>query len=87
MTMEDLVNKFLDMLRFLPYIKEENVKFKRFLSSFPWSYNDRIKFDNPKTLDEVIRKARLCIEEYKKRNDISKVWKDKKKENFNQRKK
>ena len=32
MTMEDLINKFLYMLRFLPYIKEEKVKVQRFLS-------------------------------------------------------
>ena len=26
MTMEDLINKFLDLLRFIPYIREEKVK-------------------------------------------------------------
>ena len=26
MNMEELINKFLDLLRFVPYIKEENVK-------------------------------------------------------------
>ena len=35
MTMEDLINKFLDLLRFVPYIKEEKVKVRRFLSFFP----------------------------------------------------
>ena len=35
MTMEDLINKFLEMLCFVPYIKEENIKFQRFLSCFP----------------------------------------------------
>ena len=84
MTMEDLINKFLDLLWFVPYIKGENVKIQWFLSDFPESYKDRIEFDNPKTLDEVLRKERLCFEQYKQRNDLSKTWKEKKREKFNQ---
>ena len=87
MTMEDLINKFLDMLQFVPYIKEEKVKVQQFLSCLPQSYKDRIEFDNPKTLNEVLRKARLCFEQYKQRNDIFKEWKDKKQEKFYQWKK
>ena len=34
MTMEDLINKFLDLLWFVPYIREEKVKLQRFLSYF-----------------------------------------------------
>ena len=83
MTMKDLINKFLDLLRFVPYIKEEKVKVHWFLSFLPQSYRDHIEFDNTKTLDELFRKVRPCFEQYKKRNDLSKVWKDKKKENFN----
>ena len=41
-----------------------------------------IEFDNTKNLDEVLRNARLCFEQYKQRNDLSKVWKEKKHENF-----
>ena len=62
MTMEELINKFLDLLRFVPYIKEEKVKVQRFLCCLSQDYKDRIKFDNPKTLDEVLRKARLFYE-------------------------
>ena len=62
MTMEDLINKFLDLLRFVPYIKEEKVKVQRFLSCLPQAYKEIFEFDNPKTLDEVLRKARLCFE-------------------------
>ena len=62
MTMEELINKFLDLLRFLPYIKEEKVKVERLLSCLPQAYNDRIEFDNRKTLDEELRKSRLCYE-------------------------
>ena len=56
MTMEDLINKFLDLLRFMAYIKKEKVKFQQLLSFMPQSYIYRIEFDNPKTQDEVLRK-------------------------------
>jgi hypothetical protein len=55
--MEDLINKFLELLRFVPYIREDKVKIQRFLSCLPQSYRDRIEFDNPKSLSEVFRKA------------------------------
>jgi hypothetical protein len=48
MDMEDLTNKFLDFLRFVPYIKEDKVKIQMFLSGQPHSYKDMIEFDNPK---------------------------------------
>ena len=82
MTMEELINKFLDMLRLVPYIKEEKVKVQRFLSYLPQDYKDRIEFDNPKTLDEVLRKARLCYEQYKQRNDPSITRRDRRPERF-----
>ena len=65
MSIEDLINKFLDLLQFVPYIKEEKVKVQRFLSCFPWYFKDKIEFDNPKTFDEALRKERLCFEQYK----------------------
>ena len=64
MTMEDLTNKFLELLRFVSYIKEEKVKVQWFLSCLPESYKYRIEFDNPKTLDEVLRKERLYFEQH-----------------------
>ena len=38
MNMEDLINKFLDLLRFVPNIKKEKVKVQRFLSCLPQAY-------------------------------------------------
>jgi hypothetical protein len=35
MTMDDLINKFLELLRFVPYILEEKVKIQQFLSCLP----------------------------------------------------
>jgi hypothetical protein len=57
MTMEDLINKFMELLRFIPYIWEDKVKLQRFLSYLPQAYQDRIEFDSPKSLSEAFKKA------------------------------
>ena len=56
MTIHDLINKFLELLRFMPYIQEDYVKFWLFRIFSLESYKDRIKFDNPESLSEVFRK-------------------------------
>ena len=58
--MEEYANKFLEMLRYVKYIKDEKVKIQRFLSGLPQSYEDRIDFYEPRTLEEAIRKAIYC---------------------------
>jgi hypothetical protein len=73
MAMDDLINKFLDLLRFVTYIKEDKVNIQRLLSCIPQSYKDIIEFDNPKYLNEVFRKARMCYEQYKQRSEIPKA--------------
>ena len=40
-----------------------------------------------RNLEEAIRKAKYCYEQRKGKLDYRKVWKDKKNENFDQRKK
>jgi hypothetical protein len=78
MTMDDLINKFLELLRFVPYIWEDKVKIQRFLSCLPQSYRDRIDFDNPKSLSEAFKKAQMCYDQYKQWVEFPKTWKDKK---------
>ena len=65
MTMKELCSKFLSLLFYVPYIIDENPKIKRFLSFMPLMFKERIEYDNPKTLEEVMRKANLCFQENK----------------------
>ena len=78
--MEEYVNNFLELLRYVRYIKDEKVKVHHFLSGLPQSYKDRIEFYEPKTLKEAIRKAKYCYEQRKGNPDYHKAWKDKKNE-------
>jgi hypothetical protein len=56
LTIEEYVNRFLDLLRYVPYIKAEKAKAQHFISGLPKEYQNRIEFDEPKTLEDTIRK-------------------------------
>ena len=62
MTMDAFINIFLDLLYYVPYIKEEKVNIQHFLGCLPPSFRDRIEFDMPKTLDTTLHKSRLYYE-------------------------
>ena len=62
MTMKDLNSKFLSLLRYVPYLVDEKPKVQRFLRCLPYHIKDRIEYDNPKTLEEAMRKANFCYE-------------------------
>ena len=55
--MDDFITKFTSLLRYVLYLMDENVKLHQFLSSLTAHMKERIKFVNPRTMDEVIRKA------------------------------
>jgi hypothetical protein len=82
LTIEEYVNKFLELLRYVPYIKDEKVKVQRFISGLPQSYRDRIEFDEPRTLEDTIRKARYYYEQFKHRVEPHKDWKKERKLGF-----
>jgi len=80
--MDDYANKFLELLRYVPYIKDEKVKIQHFLSGFPQSYKDTIEFDEAKTLDDTIRYVKYCYEQSGNKPEFSNIWKENKKEKF-----
>ena len=88
MSMKELRSKFLSLLWYVPYIIEDNPKIQRFLSCLPTSLKERIEFefDNPKTLEEAMRKIDFCYEQIKKRESIPN-WKNKRTSNFDQKRK
>ena len=85
--MEEYANKFLELLRYVRYIRDDKVKIQCILSGLPQSYKDRIEFDEPKTLKEYIRKDKYCYDQNKGKPDYHKTWNDKKNENYYLRKK
>ena len=77
-TMEQYANNFLELLRYVWYIRDEKVKVQHFLSGLPQSNKDRIEFYEPRTLEEAIRKAKYFYEQRKIKPGIHKAWTDKK---------
>ena len=60
--MEEYANNFLELLRYVRYIKDDKVKILHFLSGLPQAYRDKIAFYKPRNLEEAIRKAKYCYE-------------------------
>jgi hypothetical protein len=87
MTMDEYERKFLELLRYVSFIRDEKVKIQRFLSGLPSFYKDKIQFDEPKNLEEAIRKDKYLYEKNRGRPTFQKAWDDKKKGNMDQRKK
>eukprot|EP00253_Pinus_taeda_P011347 PITA_11347 len=70
-TMDEFITRFTSLLRYVPYIKEEKAKVQRFIISLPLYMSERIEFDNPKTMDEVIRKARIFYQQSKLKGEVA----------------
>lgn len=75
--MDEFVIKFTNLLKYMPYIREEKVKSQRFLNCLPAPYKERVEFENMKTMDVVVRKDRMCYQQFKNRSDDSKPWENK----------
>ena len=52
----------MELLRYFKYIKYDKVKIECFMSGLTQSYKDMIEFDEPRNLEEVIRKAKYCYD-------------------------
>jgi hypothetical protein len=60
MTIDEYERRFIDMLKYVPFIKDETVKIHRYLSGLPPFISDKIQYDDPKTLEETIRREK-CL--------------------------
>jgi hypothetical protein len=78
MTMDEYEKRFFELLKYVDFIKDEKVKIQRFLiSGLPSFYSDKIHYDNPKTLEESIRRGKYLYEQSRGRLFFQKDWNDK----------
>jgi hypothetical protein len=75
--MDAYSKRFLEMLRYVPYLKDEKERIHLFFSGLPQSYQDRIEFDETKNLEDTIRKANCCYDQSKNRQEPLKYRKRK----------
>jgi hypothetical protein len=87
MTIDEYERRFLELLKYVPFIKDEQVNIQRYLSGFPSFISDKIQYDDPKMLEETIRHAKCLYEQQRGRPTFQKAWEDKMKSKVEQRKK
>ena len=78
MTLAEYITKFTSLLHYVPYLRDEKAKVQWFLSSLLTHMNKQIEFMNPRTMDEEIRKERMCYQQSKAKGELGKNWQSKK---------
>lgn len=87
MTIEEYERIFLELLKYVSFIEDETKKIQRYLNGLPSFISDKIQYDDPKTLEETIRREN-CLYDQHKGNPIFQIsWEDKKKFKRKQRQK
>lgn len=72
---DEYTSIFLELLRYVSYLKDEKVKIQRFISGLPKEFRDHIDFDEPQSFEEAIRKLKHCYEYLKHKSKPKHVWK------------
>ena len=62
MTMDSYDKKFLELLKYVKFIKDEKVRIQRLLSGLPESYIDKIQYDRLRNLKDAIWKEKHLYE-------------------------
>jgi hypothetical protein len=87
LTMNEYEKRSLYFLRYVDFIEDEKVKIQIFLSGIPSIYSDTIQYNEPKTLDEAIRRYKCLYDQHKGGSTFLILWVDKRKGNMEQRRK
>jgi hypothetical protein len=87
MTIDEYERRFLELLKYVSFIKDESVKIQRYLSGLPPSVGDKIQYDDPETMEETIRRVKCLYEQQREKPTFRKSWDDQKKFKKEQRQK
>jgi hypothetical protein len=74
MTLDEYERSFLELLKYVPFIKDEAVKIHRYLIGLPPSIGDKIQYDDPKTMEETIRRDKCLYEQQREKPTFQKAW-------------
>ena len=59
MSIDEYERRFLELMKYVPFIKDETVKIQTYLSGLPPSIGDKIQYDEPKTMEGMIRRDKF----------------------------
>jgi len=60
---DEYTTKFLEMLRYVPYLKEEKEKIQSYVNGLSQSFKDIIEFDEPMSLEDAIQNLKHYYEQ------------------------
>jgi hypothetical protein len=87
MTIDEYERRFLELLKYVLFIKDEAVQIQRYLSALPPPIGDKIQYDDPKTMEETIKREKCLYEKQREKPTFRKAWDDQKKFKKEQRQK
>jgi hypothetical protein len=87
MSIDEYERIFLELLKYVHFIKNEKVKIQRYLSGLPYVISDNIQYDDPKTMEETIRREKFLYDQQNEKPTFQKAWEDNKKFKREHRKK
>jgi hypothetical protein len=67
MSIDEYERRFLELLKYVSFIKYEIINIQRYLSGLPPSISEKIQYDDPKTLEETIRRVKCLYDQQKAR--------------------
>jgi hypothetical protein len=76
MTIDEYERRFLELLKYVSFIKDETFNIQRYLSGFSSFISEKIQYDDPKTLEETIRRDKCLYDQKKSRPTFQKAWED-----------
>jgi hypothetical protein len=87
MTIDEYERRFLELWKYVSFIKDETLKIQRYLSGLPSFISDKIQYDDPKPLEDTTRRDKCLNDQQKSRPTFQKDWEEKKKFKVDERKK
>jgi hypothetical protein len=79
MTIDEYECRFLELLKYVLFIREETDNIQRYMSGLPSSIRDNIQYDDPNTMEETIRREKCLHEQQRENPTFWKAWDDQKK--------
>jgi hypothetical protein len=84
-TIDEYEGRFLELLKYVSFIKDVTVNIQRYLSGLPLFISEKIQYDDPKTLEETIRRDKWLYDQLKARKNFQKDWEVNKKYKMDKR--
>jgi hypothetical protein len=67
MTIDEYEKRVLELLKYVSFIKDETIKIQMYLCGYSLFISETIHYDDPKRLEETIKKDKCLYDQWKTR--------------------